>query len=113
MLGATRHELDGRARSFAARLRDAVGEERDVSIEIVEGESVVGGGSAPAEGRPTMLLALRHSAISADAIEGKLRMAETPVIARIENDAVLIDLRTVRVDEEDMLLDALKSALVG
>lgn len=113
MLGATRQEIDDRARGFAGRLRDALGKERDVSIETVDGESVVGGGSAPAEGRPTMLLALRHSAISADAIERKLRMAETPVIARIENDAVLVDLRTVHVDEEDVLLDAVKSALVG
>jgi len=111
MLGSTKEDLEIRATAFAGRLGDAIGNTNHVSIEIIAGESVVGGGSSPAVGRPTALIALGHAVITADELEEKLRMAETPIIARIEKDAVLIDLRTVREDEEDRLLEGLKTVL--
>lgn len=104
MLALTKEEIGERARVFVTQLEKRIGAG---SIEIVDGESVVGGGSAPAVKVETELIAVRHVALSADEIEGKLRGAETPVIARIENDTVLIDLRTVDPSEEDRLLETL------
>lgn len=52
---------------------------------------------------------LRHAKLSADAIETALRRHTTPVIARILDDAVLIDLRTVAESEEEELLNAIRS----
>ena len=111
MLGSTKEELDVRASDLARLLRDAIGNTDHTTIELIDGESLVGGGSAPAVGRPTTLVALRHAVMSADEVEEKLRMADVPIISRIENDAVLIDLRTVSESEEAQLLEGLKSVL--
>jgi seryl-tRNA(Sec) selenium transferase len=54
---------------------------------------------------------MKHNAVSASEIERKLRTSEIPVIARIEDDAVLIDLRTVQESEEDRLIEMLVAAL--
>jgi len=56
-------------------------------------------------------LAIDHPTISCDDLEMKLRSAETPVITRIENGKVLIDLRTVQEGEEDRLIETLVSVL--
>ncbi len=107
MLAMTNTELETRTRDFAKRLDEAVGNAMGISINIVPGESVVGGGSAPAAKPATTLIVLQHSRMSAAEIEKKLRSAETPVVARIENDAVLIDLRTVQEAEENQLVEIL------
>jgi L-seryl-tRNA(Ser) seleniumtransferase len=75
--------------------------------DIIAGESLLGGGSTPEQKLPTALLALRGDAT---ALELRLRQGEPPVIARIENEKVLLDLRTVAPDEEDDLLRALRAA---
>jgi L-seryl-tRNA(Ser) seleniumtransferase len=61
----------------------------------IDGESTIGGGSAPGETLPTCLVELHHSSLSADALESRLRSLDRPVIARIQNDRVVLDLRTV------------------
>ena len=109
MLATTKGDLDQRARAFADRLKGKVG---TAAVGIVDGESVVGGGSAPDVRLATTLISVRHQTLSADEIERKLRSSESPVIARIENDEVLIDLRTVEVAEEDRLLEILAGVLV-
>jgi len=105
-LAATREEVEARARAFAARLRerDAPGA---LAVEIVHGHSAVGGGSAPTIHPPTALLALTHDTLSAAALEAKLRGGAPPVVARILDDRVVLDLRTVHEGEEDELLGAL------
>jgi L-seryl-tRNA(Ser) seleniumtransferase len=109
MLASTKGELEERARAFADRLKGTAGA---AAVGIVDGESVVGGGSAPDVRLATTLISVRHPELTADEIERKLRSSETPVIARIENDDVLIDLRTVETAEEDRLLEMLASVLV-
>ena len=108
MLRLSKEDLQSRTGDFTARLKQNVS---GYTIDIVDGVSVVGGGSAPDVRLETALIAIRHPAISADEIERKLRAAETPVIARIENDNVVIDLRTVDPSEEDRLLDMLVGSL--
>jgi L-seryl-tRNA(Ser) seleniumtransferase len=108
MLAATRVEIDGRARAFRRRLRKRLGTEA-LGIEIIEGQSAVGGGSAPITHPPTTLLALKHETLSSNALDESLRRATPPVIARILDDRVLLDLRTVSEVDEPELLDALAS----
>ena len=112
MLSATREEIDTRARTFGRDLRARV--VGDVlKLELVEGESAVGGGSAPTTHPPTSLLALTHSSLSAAALDERLRRREPPVVARILGDRVVLDLRTVSDSEESELLDALAAVYQG
>jgi L-seryl-tRNA(Ser) seleniumtransferase len=84
-------------RARAEKLR-----ERVPSLEIIEGRSVAGGGSTPDQSLPTWLLA-----ISGDAVEIERKLRAKNIVARIENDRVVLDLRTVFPDEEAELLRAL------
>ena len=77
--------------------------------EIVSGDSVIGGGSAPGFKSPTRLIAFRHKSKSAAALEAQLRAGRPPILARVENDRLLVDLRTVLTDQMGTLCDALKS----
>ncbi|MGE0361350.1 MAG: L-seryl-tRNA(Sec) selenium transferase [Vicinamibacterales bacterium] len=64
-------------------------------VEVTDGESAIGGGSAPGVTVPTALVRLAWPGWSADRLETWLRGRDTPIIARIQNDAVVLDLRTV------------------
>ena len=65
--------------------------------------SAVGGGSAPGVELPTWLVAIAKDGLTPDALEERLRRMTPPVIARIEHDQLLLDLRTVLPDEERQL----------
>lgn len=84
--------------------RDALGQG-----EVISSESTVGGGSLPEESLPTYVLALHVK--SPDTLLRKLREGDRPVIARTEKDNVLFDPRTVLVEQENLLLKALKKEL--
>jgi L-seryl-tRNA(Ser) seleniumtransferase len=107
MLRLTVNELDVRARALAARISAST----DLDTEVIDGASTVGGGSAPGSSLPTRLVAIRSPSASASAIEARLRNADPPVIARIQNDRVVLDVRTVAEDEEDDVLSAMTGAL--
>ena len=79
------------------------------------GESTVGGGSLPGETLPTCLLALDAEGIEGgvDELARRLRAAETPVIARVQDGRVLLDPRTVSLDDDPALLRAVGAALNG
>ena len=70
-------------------------------------------GSAPGHTIPTRLVALRHAKHSATALEKRLRAWQPPVIARVEEDTVLLDLRTVLPEQEEVLIEAVKSLAAG
>jgi L-seryl-tRNA(Ser) seleniumtransferase len=72
---------------------------------VIDGQSTIGGGSLPGETLPTKLVALAVNA--PDAFLAKLRYGDPPVVARIENDRVVFDLRTV--DDVGSLLNACKA----
>lgn len=107
MLSATNAELMTRTAAFADNLRENLGENSALKFEITEGNSVIGGGSAPDVQPATTLLALKHTKFSVSKLEEKLRTAKPPVIIRILEDKVLIDLRTVSESEEIELLEIL------
>jgi L-seryl-tRNA(Ser) seleniumtransferase len=80
-----------------------------LKLELLAGDSAVGGGAAPTISLPTTLISVSHATQSADEIEHRLRRSNPPIIARIAEDKVLIDLRTVFADEEPQLRQALAS----
>jgi L-seryl-tRNA(Ser) seleniumtransferase len=106
MLAATREEIERRARVFLRRARTRLAAEA-FRFEIIAGESAVGGGSAPTTHPPTALIAVTHARASAAALEAGLRRARPPVIARILDGRLVLDLRTVAAEEESELLAAL------
>ena len=85
----------------------------EAKIEIAEGTSLVGGGSTPSQSLPTKMLRIASARHSAAQLETRLRQAPAgiPVIARIEDDRLLLDLRTVFPEQEPALLQSLLSAL--
>ncbi len=97
LIRRTADEIRARAERIAAEAPDA---------EVIEGQSVIGGGSTPEQTLPTWLIALGGDVV---AKEAALRKFDPPVIARIENDRVLIDLRTVFEEDEAALIDALRA----
>lgn len=104
MLSASHAELMKRTAAFADKLRASLGENSALKFEIAEGNSVVGGGSAPDASPATALLALKHEKLSVSKLEENLRISKPPIITRILEDKVLIDLRTVSEREEAELL---------
>ena len=103
MLSLTAEELEARARSLVESISQT-----DLKLELVTGESAIGGGAGPTSTLPTTLIAITHPARSAQEIERQLRLYSPPIIARISEDRVLLDLRTVSADELSILLEALK-----
>jgi L-seryl-tRNA(Ser) seleniumtransferase len=93
--------IEARARRIIAGLAPSLG------AEIVDGVSTIGGGSAPGSTLPTRLIAIRRQGVSPDTLAAALRAQQPPVIARIENDRVLLDLRTVQPDEDETLAQAI------
>ena len=105
MLAASEEELRERAKAFIQRAVSGAGEY--LRFEIVDGESVIGGGSAPDFKPKSALIAIDTEDMKAEGLEAKLRENDPPVITRIVNDRVVIDLRTVDPSEESELIDAL------
>jgi L-seryl-tRNA(Ser) seleniumtransferase len=78
-----------------------------LGAEVLPGQSTVGGGTTPGLELPTWVVALRHPTKSADWLDGWLRQQATPVIGRIENDRLLLDLRTALAEEDERVAEAL------
>ena len=108
MLSMTNEELRKRTEQFAENLTEKLNENHDLLFEVVEGKSIVGGGSAPTVQPITTLVALKHEKMTADKLEQTLRFSKPPIITRVLEDKVLIDLRTVSETEEVELLKVLK-----
>ena len=77
---------------------------------LVEGRSAVGGGSAPGVELPTSLVVVERDGASPDALEATLRRLDPPIVARIDRDRVVLDLRTV-LPEQDAQLARLFASL--
>jgi L-seryl-tRNA(Ser) seleniumtransferase len=90
----------------ALRLAQRIGGRGGLRAEVREGESVIGGGSTPGQSLPTRLLAVTHAGHSAQELEQSLRRNSPPVLARVENDLVLLDLRTVFAEQDEEIARA-------
>ncbi len=106
MISALKGSVSARARRFAKRIKDL-----PVRISFVASVSRVGGGSLPLEELPTVLLALEPKGISADRFEEALRRQDPPVVGRIVDDRLCLDLRTVSSRELGDLEKGIRGAL--
>src|SRR5437868_27494 len=103
-MAASQRNLQDRASVFCSRFRAATNGIIDATIE--EGESIVGGGSAPGVGIPTPLITLRGASFSAASLESGFRSNDVPILTRLDRECVIIDLRTVEMDEEEAIINA-------
>ena len=102
MMRIPEREMAVRARAFVARL-DIPG------ATVIEGESLLGGGSTPMRTLPTCLVAVAAGGrATVHGMERELRSRAPAVVARIERDALLFDLRTVADSEEEELARAIR-----
>lgn len=91
MIRASGEEIAARAERLEARLKELPG----FSIYLKNGESVAGGGSTPGQFLATRLITIAHARYSAQDLSSALRRNDPPVIARVEDDRLVLDLRTV------------------
>ncbi|HEY5885939.1 MAG TPA: L-seryl-tRNA(Sec) selenium transferase [Pyrinomonadaceae bacterium] len=105
MLSLSTNELHERAAAFVLALADTP----QLKASVIEGNSAVGGGSGPTVHPPTALVAIEHVSRSLEEVERQLRSASLPIISRIADGRLLLDLRTVAPEEEPEILNALKS----
>lgn len=103
-------EIKARTERFVERLRRRI--DSGIQLEVIEGESAVGGGAAPTAHLRTMLISLTHGNLTANQLEAALRRSTPPLITRIVDDCVLMDLRTVTEAEESEVEQAIL-ALAG
>jgi L-seryl-tRNA(Ser) seleniumtransferase len=102
MMRLSKAEIGARAEAMAARITTS-----KLKAEIVDGESLIGGGAAPSSVLPTRLLALSCEGLSADELSAHLRASEPPIIARVDEGRVLLDLRTVFPEQDSAVVAAL------
>ena len=107
MMQLSKDEIAARAEALVARVGS--GAMTKLGLEIVDGESVIGGGAAPSAVLPTRLVALTHRQQNADEVCSRLRQGDPPVIARVEDGRVLLDLRTVFPEQDASIAEIILS----
>ena len=110
MMRASEDELQHRAEHIARQLRISAPQ---LEIEVVESRSLLGGGSAPGSTLPSRAVSVKSGSIPADEILQNLRRWPTPIVARVEEDRVLLDLRTVEAELDAEVAAALKGIAEG
>lgn len=109
MFSLTIDELEKRGRRIRKKLQEKISREAELSLE--DGGSQIGSGSVPVETLPTRLLKVQPASVSAENLARKLRVNNPPVFTRVHRDAVLFDLRTIREEEDESVIEALMTAL--
>jgi L-seryl-tRNA(Ser) seleniumtransferase len=112
MIRMSAEELKRRAENFLRELTPELplGE---VELEIADGASLAGGGSTPTQSLPSKIIRIASARYSASQLEQRLRRAPAgvSVIARVEDDRLVLDLRTVFPEQEPVLLKTLAAVL--
>jgi L-seryl-tRNA(Ser) seleniumtransferase len=112
MIRTRAQEIERRAENLLRTLRPELPLD-EVEFEIVDGASLAGGGSTPTQSLPTKLICIASARYSAAELEERLRRgpAGISVIARVEDDRLVLDLRTVFPEQEALLVKTLAAAL--
>jgi L-seryl-tRNA(Ser) seleniumtransferase len=108
MIAMSFEELEVRAKRFVDQLKQHSATS-SLRAQVIEGESAIGGGAAPTSRLRTPLISITAANLKPNEIEERLRRSKPPVTARIEDDQVLLDLRTVATDDEASVLSAIIS----
>jgi L-seryl-tRNA(Ser) seleniumtransferase len=109
MMRLSKDEITRRAEKIVSTVEVAEAKSARLKLELIDGESVVGGGAASSAVLPTRLIALTHADLSADELSARLRANIPPIIARVEEGRVLLDLRTVFPEQDGVLVEMLSS----
>ena len=105
MMRLSKDEIGRRADAVAQGLAGSA----KLDVAVVDGESVIGGGAAPSAVLPTRLLAISGVSMNADEALARLRASDPPVIARVEEGRVVVDLRTVFPEQDALVLAAIRA----
>ena len=108
MIRLSKEEIEERARSILKQVERA---RPALEFDIIDGTSMIGGGSTPNHSLPTKLISIRSTERSASQIESRFRENFPPILARVEDERVLLDLRTVLPEQDAHLADALRRLL--
>ena len=108
MLHVTSDEISRRCERIVSHLMDD-----SLSVDIVPVQSLIGGGTAPAARLQSSAVVLRHRSLSPQALLLALRRLDPPIIGRISEDNVLLDLRTVESEFDARLISLLKQLAQG
>jgi L-seryl-tRNA(Ser) seleniumtransferase len=108
MMRLSKEEIGRRAEAIAAKVRSA-----KLAVEVTNGESLIGGGAAPSAVLPARLLAVTCEGLAADELSARLRASDPPIVARVEEGRVLLDLRTVFPEQDGAMTKALLRLLAG
>lgn len=109
LLTKSMKEMKSQTQDFLNRFEHSFGNNLMVSIE--EGLSEVGGGSLATESLPTILLYMEIKNLSADELAKQLRLSQPPIIGRIHKHKVCFDMRTIREDEVDFIIESIKKII--
>ncbi|MGA7566233.1 MAG: L-seryl-tRNA(Sec) selenium transferase [Terriglobales bacterium] len=113
MMRLSKDDIARRAEEIVSRLQSErsspTAKSARLKLDLFDGESVIGGGAAPSAILPTRLIAMSHADLSADELSTRLRACIPPIIARVEDGRVLLDLRTVFPEQDAELAVALAS----
>jgi L-seryl-tRNA(Ser) seleniumtransferase len=110
MLRRSGDEIKEHAERLASELRKRT---TAAAVTTISGFSQMGSGSLPTQNLATTLVAIEPKKISAESLAKRLRLYETPVVARIQNNQVLIDPRTLRDDDDTVIIKAVTEILAG
>jgi L-seryl-tRNA(Ser) seleniumtransferase len=94
----------------AEYLKEEIGEHPKLALQIRDDFSHVGGGTMPDVKLPTYCLCMKHES-GAEFLSQQLREYQIPIIVRIKEEHILIDCRTITVDEESVIIDAIRSII--
>jgi len=109
MMRLSKDEIGRRAEAIVSGVLGAQGKPAKLKMTLCDGESVIGGGAAPGAVLPTRLIAISQIDLSADELCACLRGSTPPVIARVEEGRVVLDLRTVFSEQDTGLVEVLRS----
>jgi L-seryl-tRNA(Ser) seleniumtransferase len=104
MMRLSKNEIGQRADALAQTLAEA---KTRLSVDVIDGESVIGGGAAPSATLPTRLLAITCQGLSAHELASRLRANNPPIIARVEESRVVLDLRSIFPTHVNVISEAL------
>jgi L-seryl-tRNA(Ser) seleniumtransferase len=81
----------------------------DFGAEVIPSQAAFGGGTSPEKLFPSRALALTHGGRSAEALAARLRAASPPIVPRVEEERVLLDLRSIAPEEDALVADGLRA----
>ena len=106
MMRLSKDQIAKRAEAVAEEIKSS-----KIVTEIIDGESLIGGGAAPSAVLPTRLLAVSCKDLSADELAARLLASDPPIVARVEDGRVLLDLRTVFAEQDQIIIQAFQQSV--